>query len=67
MYTTLRDIPPGVTVRRQDQVPGPQASVTVVRQLQDDLTRVRLPDNTVRTMPSYLAVVYIDVTRAIRT
>lgn len=67
MYTTLRDIPPGVTVRQHDQVPGPQASVTVVRHLQDDLTRVRFPDNTVRTMPSYLAVVYIDVTRAVQT
>jgi hypothetical protein len=67
MYTTLRDIPPGVTVRQYDQLPGPQASVTVVRHLQDDLTRVRLPDNTVRTMPSFLAVVYIDVTRAVES
>jgi hypothetical protein len=26
---------------------------------------VRLPDDTVRTMPSYLAVVYVDVSRCI--
>lgn len=64
MYTTLRDIPPGVTVRRPDQVPGPHSLLTVVRQLEGDLTRVRLPDHTMRTMPSYLAVVYIDVTHA---
>ena len=64
MYTTLRDIPPGVTVREVDPAPGPHVCLTVIRHLEDGLTRVRLPDDTVSTVPSYLAVVYVDVTHA---
>lgn len=64
MYTRLRDIPPGVTVREVDPAPSPHVPLTVIRHLEDGLTRVRLPDDTVRTVPSYLAVVYVDVTHA---